>query len=276
LHSRRLHIGAPLEEESESEGEQELEVGEMSEMGAPETRVTGEQVRAEADNSTGAKEQGLAESGPLLVEPSPREVEMLQAVCWMLRDALADAEARVAAAALEALSPAKPLLDLLVPRCAPREARDAMELLLSPLESIMCGNSIKAANGASEALLAIADKVGIEPLVPHLTQPLGSSEPTASVARLRLLRLTLSSRPAESQEALPVEVVMPLCIDAIRTASDDVRRAAAEILVHVYTSADDVARRTIETLLAQPPMLPAALVEDVQIALVDARSSLKF
>eukprot|EP00967_Tisochrysis_lutea_P085553 scaffold120188_cov37-Tisochrysis_lutea.AAC.2 len=69
---------------------------------------------------------------------------------------------------------------------------------------------------------------------------------------------------------------MPLCIDAIRTASDDVRRAAAEILVHVYTSADDVARRTIETLLAQPPMLPAALVEDVQIALVDARSSLKF
>eukprot|EP00967_Tisochrysis_lutea_P085552 scaffold120188_cov37-Tisochrysis_lutea.AAC.1 len=123
LHSRRLHIGAPLEEESESEGEQELEVGEMSEMGAPETRVTGEQVRAEADNSTGAKEQGLAESGPLLVEPSPREVEMLQAVCWMLRDALADAEARVAAAALEALSPAKPLLDLLVPRCAPREVR---------------------------------------------------------------------------------------------------------------------------------------------------------
>lgn len=39
------------------------------------------------------------------------------------------------------------------------QARDAMELLLSPLESIMCGNSIKAANGASEALLAIADKV---------------------------------------------------------------------------------------------------------------------
>mmetsp|Transcript_13345 Transcript_13345/g.42839 ORF Transcript_13345/g.42839 Transcript_13345/m.42839 type:complete len:113 (+) Transcript_13345:136-474(+) len=102
--------------------------------------------------------------------------------------------------------------------------------------------------------------------------PRSSDEPSLWAARLRLIQLLFSREAADAEKALPLDSILAQCVEALRSAAPGVRRAAAELLVHLHATSDAQALRQVEVGLAQQPPVPAAIEADVQAAFLQALS----
>eukprot|EP00962_Isochrysis_galbana_P030101 scaffold9729_cov108-Isochrysis_galbana.AAC.3 len=78
--------------------------------------------------------------------------------------------------------------------------------------------------------------------------------------------------PPHPRQALPLDSILAQCVEALRSAAPGVRRAAAELLVHLHATSDAQALRQVEVGLAQQPPVPAAIEADVQAAFLQALS----